>query len=322
MFGQVGTEAAVTSAGTAGTGGFGATSELRRTAGRRGRLRRTAAKALAAGTAAMLAAFAAVVVQSGPVAAAESVPQGPPRVVVGGSPADAAAHPWMVALSSRKMYGTARSGQFCGGALIAPDRVLTAAHCLFEPDGSPAQRPDFSVIQARTDLRTTAGREARVASWYANPGFDPALIDADWAVLTLAEPLPGPVLTLVGAGESVYAADTPATVLGWGDTTGNGDYSPVLRQVTVPVTTDATCKTAYPGGVWGTYNAATMVCAGLRQGGKDACSADSGGPLLIGGRLAGIVSWGDGCALPRKPGVYTRVAAFVDDILEAAGMRP
>ncbi|WP_436777164.1 S1 family peptidase [Yinghuangia sp. YIM S09857] len=277
-------------------------------------------RSLAAGSAAVLAALAALVMPSGVAVAAESVPQGPPRVVVGGSPADAAAHPWMVALSSRQMYGSARSGQFCGGALIAPTRVLTAAHCLFEPDGRPAQRPDFSVIQARTDLRTTAGREARVASWHANPDFDLARIDKDWAVLTLAEPLPGPVLPMVGAGENVYAADTPGTVLGWGDTTGNGDYSPVLRQVTVPVTTDAACRSAYPGGVWGTYNAATMVCAGLRQGGKDACSADSGGPLLIGGRLAGIVSWGDGCAQPRKYGVYTRVSAFADDIRDAAGL--
>lgn len=283
-----------------------------------GRTARRTRRAGAALAAAVLAVVAGTAQQA--AVAAEQVPQGPPRVVVGGSPADATAHPWMVALSSRQMYGSARSGQFCGGALIAPTRVLTAAHCLFDEDGSPAQRPDFKVVQGRTDLGTTAGREVAVAKAYANPSFDHARVDRDWAVLTLAEPLPGPVLTLVGQGEDVYAADTPATVLGWGDTTGRGDYSSVLRQVTVPVTTDAACRSSYPGGVWGTYVASTMVCAGLRQGGKDSCSADSGGPLLIDGRLAGIVSWGDGCALPRKYGVYTRVSAFAADIRAAAGL--
>lgn len=251
--------------------------------------------------------------------AADSAPQGPPKVIVGGTATTTAEYPWMVALSSRQTYGSQRSGQFCGGALIAPDRVLTAAHCVVDDDGTLADRPDFTVIQGRTDLTGTAGEEVAVAAAHPNPSFEPASVEGDWAVLELAEALPGPVLPIVDQGEDVYAADTPATVLGWGDTSGYGDYSSVLRRVTVPITTDATCRSAYPGGSLGTYVAASMVCAGLPEGGKDACSADSGGPMLIGGRLAGIVSWGNGCALPRKPGVYTRVAAFASDIRAAAG---
>ncbi|GAA4960116.1 hypothetical protein GCM10023205_24110 [Yinghuangia aomiensis] len=276
-------------------------------------------RAGAAFTAALLA-VAATAAWHTSAGAAEEAPQGPPRVVIGGSPADATDNPWMVALSSRSMYGSSRSGQFCGGTLIAPTKVLTAAHCMVEPDGSLTRRPDLKVIQGRTDLRTTAGHEVAVTDVHVNPSFDMARVDKDWAVLTLAEPLDAAALPMVEQGENVYAADTPATVLGYGDTTGNGDYSPVLRTVTVPVTSDAACRSAYPGGVYGTYVAADMVCAGLTQGGKDACSADSGGPLLIDGRLAGIVSWGDGCALPKKPGVYTRVAAFAADIRAAAGM--
>lgn len=270
------------------------------------------------GAAVVVLGFGGSAAAQGVAGAAESARQGPPKVIVGGTATTTADYPWMVALSSRQTFGSARSGQFCGGALIAPDRVLTAAHCVVDENGSLADYPDFRVIQGRTNLGGTQGREVVVSAAHPNPSFDTATVAGDWAVLELAEELPGPVLPTVGQSENVYAADTPATVLGWGDTTGYGDYSSVLRKVTVPVTTDATCRSAYPGGVLGTYDAASMVCAGLPQGGKDACSADSGGPMLIGGRLAGIVSWGSGCALPRKPGVYTRVSAFADDIQAAA----
>lgn len=249
-----------------------------------------------------------------------AAPAGPPRVVVGGSPADTATYPWVVALSSRGEYGSARSGQFCGGTLIAPTKVLTAAHCMYDENGNRADRPDLTVIQGRTDLRTTGGHEVAVSSTYVNPNFDTSSIARDWAVLTLESPLDTGTAPLVDQGAKVYAANTTSTVLGWGDTTGRGDYSPILRQVSVPIVSDSTCHTAYPGGRRGTYDAASMVCAGETRGGKDACSADSGGPLLIAGEVAGIVSWGDGCALPRKPGVYTRVAAFTQDIRDVAGL--
>jgi len=240
--------------------------------------------------------------------------------VVGGFPADTATYPWAVALSSRAEYGSARSGQFCGGTLIAPTKVLTAAHCMHDENGRPTERADLTVIQGRTDLRTTKGREVAVSSTHVNPGFDPATIDGDWAVLTLESPLDTGSAPIVEQGADVYAPGTASTVVGWGDTTGRGDYSPILRQVSVPFVSDAACANAYPGGRLGEYDAASMVCAGERKGGKDACSADSGGPLLVGGKVAGIVSWGDGCALPRKPGVYTRVAAFARDIRDAAGL--
>ncbi|MEU0935676.1 MULTISPECIES: serine protease [unclassified Embleya] len=249
-----------------------------------------------------------------------ATPSGPPRVVVGGSPADTATYPWAVALSSRAEYGSARSGQFCGGTLIAPTKVLTAAHCMYDANGNRDDRPDLKVIQGRTDLRGTQGREVAVGRVQVNPDFDPSRISGDWAVLTLAEPLGTGLASMVEQDADIYASGTASTVFGWGDTTGRGDYSSTLRQVTVPLVSDATCATAYPGGRYGTYEPASMVCAGERQGGKDACSADSGGPLLVAGRVAGIVSWGDGCALPGKPGVYTRVAAFARDIRDAAGL--
>ena len=84
----------------------------------------------------------------------------------------------------------------------------------------------------------------------------------------------------------------------------------------VPVVSDADCKADYS-----IYDAKSMVCAGYAQGGVDACQGDSGGPLVVGDTLIGLVSFGDGCGRPGKPGVYTRVSSYADQIAEEAQPR-
>jgi len=239
------------------------------------------------------------------------------RRIIGGTTTSTGDHPWMVALASRQQFGNGRSGQFCGGALVTETKVVTAAHCFYdESPGRPPDRPGLRVVIGRDDLRGTVGREVSVREVWIDPAYSFAANTRDVAVLTLAEPQTGrPVIELVGPGESVpYEPGTPARVYGWGDTTGRGSYSPVLREVEVPVVSDTVCGHAYPGGGDSAYDARTMVCAGDEHGGKDACQGDSGGPLVVAGRLAGLVSWGTGCAEAAHPGVYTRISAVAESV--------
>ncbi|MEU1503154.1 serine protease [Streptomyces sp. NPDC005732] len=252
-----------------------------------------------------LAAAAAVIPLASPAPAATG------DVIIGGQPVDIAQSPWTVALSSRDRFGGTRAGQFCGGAAIAPTLVLTAAHCLgpLVLGGPPEKVRDLRIIAGREDLLSDKGKEIPVSKTWVNPAYDAAANSGDFAVLTLASPLPqSSVVRMAGAGDAAYAPGTQAAVYGWGDTSGDGDYALTLRSVGVSVLSDAVCERAYPGNADGTYRAASMLCAGEIEGGRDACQGDSGGPLVAGGRLIGLVSWGSGCGQPGSPGVYTRVS--------------
>ncbi|MFS4094640.1 serine protease [Streptomyces sp. AF1A] len=245
---------------------------------------------------------------------AGTAPTAAGSVVVGGFPIDVSQAPWTVALSSRDRFGGTRAGQFCGGVAVARITVLTAAHCLTEDVlGAPPERvPDLKVIAGRTDLLSSQGHEIAVRGVRVNPGFDPATNSGDFAVVTLAEPLPrNAVIGMAGPGDPAYTPGSDALVSGWGDLDGGGAYARGLHAARLHVLSDKQCARAYPGGPDGAYRAATMLCAGEAAGGPDACQGDSGGPLVAGGRLVGLVSWGSGCGRPGSPGVYTRVSEVV-----------
>ncbi|MGW4398116.1 S1 family peptidase [Amycolatopsis nivea] len=223
--------------------------------------------------------------------------------VIGGEKASLAQHPYAVYLVDS--HGT----QFCGGVIVSRTAVATAAHC-----AATVPVGELSVVAGREDKRSQDGVVRAVSAAWQHPDFRTPQQGSDIAVLTVRGALPYRPADLA-RDPSRYPAGTNATVLGWGRIADGGDRSDYLRQAIVPVADDSVCHTAYPE-----YSATSMLCAGYPNGGIDACKGDSGGPLVVGDTVVGIVSYGDGCGKPGKPGMYTRVTSFADDIAAHAGL--
>ncbi|WP_055467325.1 trypsin-like serine protease [Streptomyces ardesiacus] len=245
--------------------------------------------------------------------------------IIGGKDASISEAPWMVQLHYYDDKGTQDPGDdegyFCGGTLVAPAKVLTAAHCVYGLDwsengavlGGTAQLPD----EETGDLH--GGRVAGVWSQWVNPTYRPSTTSGgDVAVLTLSEALPYKTLRPTTSDDTAsYTNGAPATVYGWGRTSSaSQEISPTLKKATVPMRSDASC-TSY----WGSdFVPGQMACAGNPASGQDAgtvspCNGDSGGPLVVNGRIAGVVSWGvEDCVASGAYGVYAKVSSYVAEI--------
>ncbi|QIE44060.1 serine protease [Pseudohalocynthiibacter aestuariivivens] len=220
-----------------------------------------------------------------------------------GSVADA---PWQVGIWHKGM-----GNHLCGGALIAPDWVLTAANCTAD-DVAPMDQ--IEIVAGTTDLRN-GGERLGIAEIIPHPNHDADNQRNNIALVRLATPSTlGTPVSLPEIG-SITDAGTVLSVTGWGSAkaTTEGDVTRAMKRIDLPAVSTARCNEpqSYDGLV-----SDDMLCAGFEQGGIDACAGFGGSPAVHKQdgqvEVVGIVSWGLGCGQPDKFGVYTRVSAFTD----------
>lgn len=220
--------------------------------------------------------------------------------IVGGSKADTGAWPWMASLvSGPDNY----NDQVCGAALIDPKWVITAAHC--------ANEPPYQVLMGVDNLSET-GVRLNVKNTYIHSEYfnSNGMVVPDIALLELETAATQTPISLYRGTDTLEGVT--ATIIGWGTTVEDPPSFPHdLMEAQVPIVSNDTCNVPY-GGIITDYE----FCAGFEDGRVDTCQGDSGGPVMIldGGtwKLAGIVSWGEGCAQPTYYGVYTRITSLLD----------
>ncbi|XP_025031742.1 transmembrane protease serine 9 [Python bivittatus] len=222
--------------------------------------------------------------------------------IVGGSGAARGEWPWQASLWLR------RRQHACGAIVIAERWLLSAAHC-FDVYSNPKM---WVAVLGTPFLSSLDGQAEKIAQIHRHPFYNGYMLDYDVALLELASPLryTNTIKPICLPDRThVFSEGRRCTITGWGSTKEGGPTATRLQKAAVQVIGEQDCRRFYPAQI-----SSRMLCAGFPRGAIDSCSGDAGGPLACkepSGRwfLAGITSWGYGCARPHFPGVYAKVTA-------------
>ncbi|MFE4754431.1 trypsin-like serine protease [Streptomyces mirabilis] len=241
--------------------------------------------------------------------------------IIGGTTTTITTAPWMAQLLYSDDKGTSSTsddvGFFCAGSVVSPTKILTAAHCVkgFDWKAHGTVVTGTSQLPSADGTNLHGGTASAVWRQWNHPSYNATTIDNDIAVLTLDGPVKAKPIRMTTSGDTAsYASGTKATLYGWGRTSSaTQDISETLKTATLPIKSDATCGGYYGG----EFIKGHMVCAGNPATGSDtgttsACNGDSGGPLIVGGRIVGVVSWGvTDCVAKGAYSVFTKVSTYV-----------
>uniref|UniRef100_A0AAN0LJ72 Trypsin-like protein n=1 Tax=Nesodiprion zhejiangensis nucleopolyhedrovirus TaxID=3135970 RepID=A0AAN0LJ72_9BACU len=229
--------------------------------------------------------------------------------IVGGNPTSIDDVPYQVSL---QVFST----HICGGSIISEKWIVTAAHCITYPVSLYKIRTGSTLSTCGgvvSDVKSIIVHHKYATNNYGVPVNDIALLQLKNSLIL---GITSDAVGLYDYGESI-PSESFGLVTGWGTLTENGNTPVVLYSVSIPIIPTDVCSNIFQS--WGGLPE-NQICAAAPGGGKDACQGDSGGPLVVDNRLAGIVSWGNGCGRIGWPGAYTEIAPFRHWILSLTGV--
>nr|XP_046245751.1 ST14 transmembrane serine protease matriptase a [Scatophagus argus] len=239
--------------------------------------------------------------------------------IVGGQDAEEGEFPWQVSLHVKNY------GHVCGASIISPRWLVTAAHCVQDDGRTRLSQPEnweaYLGLHTQRNIAPSVVKK-NLKQIISHPNYNHYTYDNDIALMELDSPVTysdyiRPIC--LPAAQHDFPAGNTVWITGWGATREGGFAATVLQKAQVRIINHSVCNDLMAGQL-----TSRMLCAGILSGGVDACQGDSGGPLSspTGTHmfLAGVVSWGDGCARRNKPGIYTTVTKFRGWIQEKTGV--
>ncbi|XP_023305601.2 chymotrypsin-2-like [Lucilia cuprina] len=240
-----------------------------------------------------------------------------PRIVGGYRPNDSPLTKYIVSI--RQQTETERSfgyTHFCAGTIIAANKILTAAHCIFR-NGKISSASSFKVV-AKTPVRLNKNsrtQEINIKRIIGHAQYSDSTLFHDIALLILSENilLDSKFAAKISLPQKNYEAEKMCSVIGWGKLYMHGPLANELVHVDLHLHSRKYCRRRYPN-----FSGKKICASNIYDKGKDSCVGDSGGPLICNDVIAGIVSYGYGCA-SGEAGIYTNVFKYIDWINKYSG---